>query len=178
VTTAEPSGVSVICSDERAIDRSELPLDLDRWARLAEQVLAAEQVTGELTLTFIDEVDMAELNAEHMGKQGPTDVLSFPLDDPGGGDDRNGNDPQVGVPTLLGDVVISPAVAARQFAEHAGTFDDEIALLVVHGVLHVLGHDHAEPDDATVMRASEIEHLTAHHWHGPAPVGFRQTHDL
>jgi probable rRNA maturation factor len=178
VTTAEPSAVSVICSDERVMDRSDVVLDLDRWARLAEQVLVSEQVAGELTLTFIDDVDMAELNAEHMGKLGSTDVLSFPLDDAGDGDDPDDNDRQAGVPTLLGDIVISPAVAARQFAEHAGTFDDEIALLVVHGVLHVLGHDHAEPDDATVMRASEIEHLTAHHWHGPAPVGFRQTHDL
>ncbi len=82
------------------------------------------------------------------------------------------------MPTLLGDVVISPAVAARQFADHAGTFDDEIALLVVHGILHVLGHDHAEPEDAAVMRSREMDAaLRAHHWHGPAPVGFRQTHD-
>ena len=81
------------------------------------------------------------------------------------------------MPTLLGDIVISPAVADAQFAEHAGTFDDEIALLVVHGILHVLGHDHAEADEAEVMRARELEHLTALHWHGPAPVGFRQTHD-
>ncbi len=101
-----------------------------------------------------------------MGKVGPTDVLSFPMDD----------DPLDGVPTLLGDVVISPAVAAEQFAEHAGTIDDELALLVVHGVLHVLGHDHAEPAEAAVMRACELDLLERFHWCGPAPTGFRQTH--
>jgi probable rRNA maturation factor len=74
-------------------------------------------------------------------------------------------------------VVISPAVAAGQFAEHAGTFDDEIALLVVHGVLHVLGFDHAEADEAAVMRRRELELLEAHCWGGSAPVGFRQVHD-
>ncbi len=103
-----------------------------------------------------------------MGKDGPTDVLSFPLDD---------GDPVPGVPALLGDVVICPDVALAQYAEHAGTFDDEIALLVVHGILHVLGHDHAEPDEAEIMRARELELLTALHWHGPPPAGFRQTHD-
>ena len=82
------------------------------------------------------------------------------------------------MPTLLGDIVISPdGRALAQFADHAGTFDDEIALLVVHGILHVLGHDHAEPDEAEVMRARELELLAALHWHGPAPAGFRQTHD-
>ncbi len=162
--------VSVVCTDERPADRSDLPIDVARWAGLAEQVLMAEGVAGELTLTFIDEADMAELNAEHMGKDGPTDVLSFPLDD-------DGDEPMPGVPTLLGDIVISPTVAARQFADHAGTFDDEIALLVVHGILHVLGHDHAEHGEAETMRWRELEHLTALHWRGPAPVGFRQTHD-
>jgi probable rRNA maturation factor len=162
--------VSVVCTDERAEDHDDLPVDVARWALLAEGVLVAENVDGELTLTFIDEADMADLNAEHMGKDGPTDVLSFPLDD-------DGDDSIPGVPTLLGDIVISPAVAARQCADHAGTFDDEIALLVVHGILHILGHDHAESDEAAVMRSRELDHLTALHWRAPAPAGFRQTHD-
>jgi len=166
--------VSVICADERTTGFDTLPLDVDRWERLAERVLVAEGVEGELTLTFIDEADIAELNAEHMGKSGPTDVLSFPLDDHEHGGDA---EPPPGVPTLLGDIVISPAVADAQYADHAGTFDDEIALLVVHGILHILGHDHADAAEAEVMRASELHHLTALHWHAPAPVGFRQTHD-
>jgi probable rRNA maturation factor len=161
--------VSVVCTDERVEEPRDLPVDVERWARLAEQVLTAERVAGELTLTFIDEADIAELNAEHMGKDGPTDVLSFPLDD-------DGDEANPGVPTLLGDIVISPVVAARQCADHAGTFDDEIALLVVHGILHVLGHDHAEPDEAETMRSRELDHLSALHWRGPAPAGFRLTH--
>jgi probable rRNA maturation factor len=142
-------------------------VDVERWERLARHVLADGDAVGELTLSFVDRSDIAELNADHMGKDGPTDVLSFPMDD----------EPVAGVPTLLGDVVISPAVAAEQFAEHAGTLDDELALLVVHGVLHVLGHDHAEPDEAEVMRERELDLLERFHWHGPPPPRFRQTHE-
>ena len=80
------------------------------------------------------------------------------------------------MPTLLGDVVISPAVAAGQYADHAGTIDDELALLVVHGILHVLGHDHAEPDETAVMRSRELDLLERFHWRDQAPAGFRQTH--
>ena len=163
------TAASVVCSDERTGGIETLPIDIDRWQALAMAVLAAEGTSGELTVTFVDEVDIADLNAEHMGKDGPTDVLSFPLDD-----DTDGLD---GIPALLGDIVVCPSVAERQFAEHAGTLDDELALLVVHGILHVLGHDHAEPEDAARMRRRELEHLTALHWHGPAPAGFRQTHD-
>jgi len=157
--------VTVVVGDEREVDVA--PIDLDRWGGLAGAVLAAAGADGELTLTFVDDDEIAALNAEHMGKAGPTDVLAFPLDD----------EPTPGVPTLLGDVVVCPGVAAGQFAEHAGTFDDEIALLVVHGILHVLGHDHAEPDEAEVMRQRELELLEAHHWGAPAPAGFRQSQD-
>jgi probable rRNA maturation factor len=162
------SPASVVCADERSDGVHAPPVDVDRWGALAEAVLDAQGASGELTVTFVDVADIAELNAEHMGKDGPTDVLSFPLDD---------GDPVPGVPELLGDVVICPDVALAQCADHAGTFDDEIALLVVHGILHVLGHDHAEPDEAEVMRACELDLLTAWHWHGPPPAGFRQTHD-
>jgi probable rRNA maturation factor len=160
--------VTVVGADERSSDDSPTAnLDLDRWRRLAGDALMAEAAVGELTLTFIDSSEIAALNGEYMSKVGPTDVLSFPMHD----------DPTPGVPTLLGDVVISPAVAAGQFAEHAGTFDDEIALLVVHGVLHVLGYDHDEADEAAAMRRRELELLEAHYWEGPAPAGFRQVHD-
>ena len=74
----------------------------------------------------------------------------------------------------MGDVVICPSVAARQAPTHAGTLDDELALLVVHGILHVLGHDHAEPEETKVMRKRELELLEQLHWGGPAPAGFRQ----
>lgn len=165
--SAEPT---VIVEDARTdTDSAGLDIDIARWQALATAALRTEQAGGELTLTFIDRDEIAELNAEHMGKDGPTDVLSFPLDDE--------PMPGIDVPVLLGDVVISPAVAAEQFASHAGTLDDELALLVVHGVLHILGHDHAEPDERALMRERELALLTLHHWGTDAPAGFRQHHD-
>jgi len=163
--TAPPAelAVTIVAADEQ----SDVPIDADHWAALARSVLAAEGRSGELTLTFVDRAEIAELNLEHMGVDGPTDVLSFPLDaDPS-------DAPAPGVPVLLGDVVICPAVAAEAAPEHAGTLDDELALLVVHGILHVVGHDHAEPDETARMRSRELELLTDLHWHGPPPAGFR-----
>lgn len=172
----------VFCADEQ----TDLAIDLSRWQTLAEAVLRDEGVRGlaELSLLFVTEPEMAELNELHMGKQGPTDVLAFPIDaaeadyvlhadPPSRGPDRSPPDPG-DMPLLLGDVVLCPAVAARQAPEHAGTVDDELALLVVHGVLHVLGHDHDEPAARDAMRARELALLQAHHWGGPAPEGFRQ----
>lgn len=162
------SAPTVVVADERSDDDSpDVVVDAERWRRLAIDVLADSGAVGELTLSFVDSDDIAELNAEHMDKHGPTDVLSFPMDD----------EPLAGVPMLLGDVVISPAVAAGQFAEHAGSLDDELALLVVHGILHVLGHDHAAPGEAALMRARELDLLERFHWRGVAPSGFSQIHD-
>lgn len=81
------------------------------------------------------------------------------------------------VPTLLGDVLVCPVVAERQFPLHAGTFDDELALLVVHGILHILGFDHDDEETTVVMRDHEMAILKNHHWHGSAPSQFRQDHD-
>ena len=135
---------------------------------------SAEGVRGlaELAVLFVSEREMAELNDSYMGKPGPTDVLAFPIDaaeaeivqhgqPPSRGPDRAPPDP-ADMPLLLGDVVICPAVAARQAPEHAGTLDDELALLVVHGVLHVLGHDHADEAERLAMQARERELLEQH----------------
>jgi probable rRNA maturation factor len=156
--------VTVVVSDEQ----SDVAVDADRWADLARAVLRSEGCAGELTLTFVDRDEIAALNGEHMGKDGPTDVLSFPLDSV---DDAADAMPG---PVLLGDVVVCPAVASDAAPTHAGTLDDELALLVVHGILHVLGHDHAEPDETRVMHDRERALLEQHHWHGPAPVAFTQ----
>ena len=115
---------------------------------------------------------MADLNKRFMGADGPTDVLAFPLDDPidagrwpdSGSTGPDREPPEVAeLPMLLGDVVVCPAVAARQAPEHAGSYDDELALLVVHGVLHVLGMDHADPEEAAAMQARERELLDRYH---------------
>lgn len=166
-----PQGVSVGATPVVIVDdaQDEVPVDAPRWAGLAEAVLNAHGQVGELTLTFVDRDEITALKVEHFGDPGehPTDVLAFPLD-------VGGPDP-VG-PVLLGDVVVCPSVAEEQCADHAGTLDDELALLVVHGVLHVLGFDHDDDTATERMRAVERELLERHHWGGPAPAGFRQGH--
>ena len=175
----EPSGaqpdVVVVASVEPSpelADEDGQPFDASPWALLAEAVLRAEGVPGpgELALAFVGEAAMAELNEEWMGETGPTDVLSFPLDpfpldplplDPFPLDVDEGEVP--GVPRLLGDVVVCPPVARRYAEAHGRPVGDELALLVVHGVLHVLGHDHAEGDEEAAMQAREDLHLREHH---------------
>ena len=164
----EPSSTSGVATVVVSDEQTDVAIDPDRWADLASAVLQTEGRTGELTLTFVDRDEIAALNAEHMGKDGPTDVLSFPLDS---FDDAAGAMPG---PVLLGDVVVCPAVAREAAPTHAGTVDDELALLVVHGILHVLGHDHFEPEETRVMRDRERVLLEQLHWHGPAPATFSQ----
>lgn len=156
-------------------------IDVAHWVTLAESVLEAQGVpaSAELSLLFVDETAMAELNELHMGSDGPTDVLAFPLEDEGleagrwpdngtTGPDRPGPAPD-DMPILLGDVVVCPSVAARQAAEHGGTPHhagrpvDELALLIVHGILHILGMDHAEKNETEAMQARERELLARFH---------------
>lgn len=95
----------------------------------------------EVSIQFIDEEQMSALHVEWMDLEGPTDVMSFPMDElrPGA---------QVG---MLGDIVICPAVAARQGAENGHSQADEIQLLTVHGVLHLAGFDHGTPEEKQEM---------------------------
>ncbi len=155
-------------------EQTEHPVDLPRWIALATKALHDSGVRGEaeMSLMFVDEAVMAELNKRYMDADGPTDVLAFPIDDPidgGRWPDSGSTGPdreplEIGeLPMLLGDVVVCPAVAARQAPDHAGSYDDELALLVVHGVLHVLGMDHAEDDERTAMQARERELLDRYH---------------
>ena len=166
---AEEGHLEVFVADEQDAQ----PVEVARWEALARHVLEAEGVVGEaeLALLFVDETTMAELNGTFMGQTGPTDVLAFPIDDddvvigrsPDGSTTGPDREPSNEVPLLLGDVVVCPAVAARNAPSHAGTYVDEIALLVVHGILHVLGHDHAEPEETTVMQARERDLLDRFH---------------
>jgi probable rRNA maturation factor len=172
--------IEVFVADEQR-DR---PVDTLRWVRLAESVLEEEGVRGdaELSMLFVDEQAIADLNKRFLGKDGPTDVLAFPIDEEpvegGRSPDSGGTGPgfasePTDLPTLLGDVVICPSVAGRNAPEHAGTYDDEIALLVVHGVLHLLGMDHEDDEEAEAMEQRERELLAKFHSPGPdaAPPG-------
>jgi probable rRNA maturation factor len=156
--------VEVFVADEQA----EIEVDALRWVRLAQMVLEEQGVRGdaELSMLFVDEKSMSDLNERFLGREGPTDVLAFPMDDEliesGRQPDQGGRGPgspaePSDAPILVGDVVICPKVAQRQAAEHLVSFDDEMALLVVHGVLHLLGFDHEEDDEAELMEARERE---------------------
>lgn len=143
------------------LNETSAEIDADRWAGLVRRVLEREGVEGpaETAVMFVDDETMAELNVEHMGGSGPTDVLSFPIDD--GADD--GVPTIVGQARLVGDIVVCPSVAAANAPEHAGDLDAEIALLLIHGSLHLLGHDHAEPDERDAMWDAE-RRLVAELW--------------
>ncbi len=158
-----------------ANEQSDRPVDLARWVALAERVLADRGISdgAELSLMFVDEPAIASLNERFLGRKGPTDVLSFPIEDeligPGQVPDQEASGPGRGpieledMPLLIGDVVICPELAWRQAPEHAGSYDDELALLLVHGILHLLGLDHEDEAEASVMEALEQQLLAAHY---------------
>jgi probable rRNA maturation factor len=162
--------IEVFVADEQ----SDQPVDPARWGALAEAVLRSEGVRGEaeLSVLFVDESAIAALNGRFLGHEGSTDVLSFPIEDDPVGSGRNpdsgGSGPgwlppdEDAAPTLLGDVVICPEVAHRQAPQHAGSYEDELALLLVHGILHLLGMDHEEEDEAVEMERREQELLDRH----------------
>ncbi len=110
---------------------------------------------AELCVTAVDEDTIAELNVKWMEKEGPTDVLAFPMDElrPG----LVTEEPEEGV---LGDLVLCPAVAARQAKDAGHSTRDEVALLTVHGILHLLGYDHAEPEEHAEMFGLQDRLLT------------------
>ena len=136
------------------LNESGLDLDVRRLSRLARFVMDEMRVhpQAELCIKAVDEDTIAELNAKWMEKEGPTDVLAFPMDElrPG----KVNEEPEEGV---LGDLVLCPAVAIRQADDAVArgqvgyTATDELEMLTVHGILHLLGYDHAEPDEHAEM---------------------------
>ncbi|MCD9153460.1 rRNA maturation RNase YbeY [Aeromicrobium duanguangcaii] len=101
----------------------------------------------EMTLRLVDTDTIAVLNEQWMGKKGPTDVLSFPMDELTPGDD----DEDRGEAGYLGDIALCPQIAEQQAPAAGHERDDEMALLTVHGMLHLLGYDHAEPEEHAEM---------------------------
>jgi probable rRNA maturation factor len=155
-----------------ADEQHDVGVALDQMVALTRKVLEAEGVRGgaEVSLLFVDEPTIAELNERFRGVVGPTDVLSFPLADdevgsgrsPDAGGTGPGDPLEELPPDLLGDVVVCPSVAASNAARDDVSVDDELALLVVHGTLHLLGWDHEEAIAATKMEARERELLLEH----------------
>ena len=101
---------------------------------------------ADLSVLLVDEPAMAELHVRWMDEEGPTDVMSFPQDEL-----RPAREGELTAPGLLGDVVLCPTVAQRQARAAGHSTQEEILLLTTHGILHLLGYDHAEPDEEKEM---------------------------
>lgn len=142
------AGIRVEASDDQDLE----PVDLHRWATLLAEGLAAEGVAApaEAGLVFVDEEAIAQLKVDHLdGDGGPTDVLAFPIDDTDVDASAGGR--------MVGDVVICPTYVRTVTAPV--DLDAEVALLVVHGLLHLVGHDHVTPGETHAMQAREQELL-------------------
>lgn len=158
-------------------EQNDVDVDVTTYVALARLVLARENVmlASEMSLIFCDEEEISALNKSYMDKDGPTDVLSFPIDDDlvgaGRNPDNGGRGPGTpseadNIPAIIGDVYICPKVANAQCGENNKTYDQEMRLLVVHGTLHLLGYDHMEDAERAQMQErenailAEFEHIT------------------
>ena len=130
------------------LNETEFALDELELVALARYVLGEMKVhpQADLCLRLVDEAAMETLHVQWMDLPGPTDVMSFPMDElrPGSGDD----DLEEGV---LGDIVLCPSVAQKQAADAGHATEEELLLLTTHGILHLLGYDHAEPEEEREM---------------------------
>jgi probable rRNA maturation factor len=172
--------MSVFLANEQA----DHPVDEPALARLARLVMDAEGVEeSEVSLLLVNRAVMTDLNGRYMGEDGPTDVLAFPIDGPSpasgppegpvgprgfasdrlAGDEDDdldlADDEDDDAPWLLGDVVLCPAYAAEQARQAGQSLAAELELLTVHGILHLCGFDHAEPQEEQAMRTRTDELL-------------------
>ena len=158
-------------------NESGVPVQEAELAALARHVLDELRVhpLAELSVLIVDTEAMADLHQRWLNEPGPTDVLAFPMDElrlppPGG----SSSEPAEGAgPALLGDVVLCPQVAAEQAVKAGHQLADELDLLCTHGILHLLGYDHAEPDEHATMFGLQDKLLAS--WRsaraGPAEPG-------
>ena len=165
-----------------ANEQSDRPVDAHRLAEFAREILLAEGIKreAELSVIFVDETTITAHNRQFLAHEGPTDVLSFPIEDEpvlsGRMPDNGGTGPgshtrEEEMPLLLGDIIICPEVAFRNAPEHAGTYEEELALLLVHGILHLLGMDHEIVAEAEKMESREQELLDRYFRNLPVPNG-------
>jgi probable rRNA maturation factor len=154
--------VSIEVANESGIEVDEPAL-----AALARYVLDALRIhpLAELSVVLVDTATMADLHQRWLGEPGPTDVLSFPMDElrppPPGSDRADRADEPGTVPWLLGDVVLCPEVAAGQARAARHPVEDELEMLCTHGILHLLGFDHADPEEHATMFGLQDRLLTA-----------------
>jgi probable rRNA maturation factor len=144
--------VAIFLADEQDVE-----VDADDLLALAGHVVEQQRVPPdmELSLLLVDRDTMAALNEAHLGKAGPTDVLAFPIDEPG--------EVPADAPAILGDVVLCPVVAHEQAPRFDRTPRQELRLLTVHGILHLLGMDHADPAEEREMFALTDRLLASFH---------------
>jgi probable rRNA maturation factor len=142
---------------------NESGVDVDVFAleRLARHVLSEMGVHPlvELSIRLVDVAAMTAYHERYMNEPGPTDVLAFPMDELH--DQRDDVADEDAPPTLLGDVVLCPAVAEAQAQQAGHSVEDELHLLCTHGVLHLLGYDHAEPGEEQEMFATQSRMLSS-----------------
>ena len=139
--------------------RAEEVLEIVDFEGLARFAIESEgkPATSEVSISFVDDERMQELNCEFRGLDRPTDVLSFECDNLDDGFVVPSGDE---APYELGDIVIAPDVAERQAPEYGLTFADELSLLTVHGILHLCGHDHMNEEEAQEMEGRETAILS------------------
>jgi probable rRNA maturation factor len=136
-------------------DEQSEEVDLAGIRSLAELVVSSEGYPGdaEVTLLLVSDDEMAAYNKRFLDREGPTDVLAFPVEDlkPGVVPERESNEP----PLLLGDIIVAPSYIRGQSADFGVGFDHEMSLMVVHGLLHLLGYDHQNDGEAELMEGRE-----------------------
>ena len=147
-------------------NESGMAADEDALRELAQYVIGQMEThpLADLSMLLVDEAHMTNLHEKWMDEPGPTDVLSFPMDElrphsmagPNRSRGRESDEPE---PVLLGDVVLCPQVAAVQAKQHGQSTQAELELLTVHGVLHLLGYDHADPEEEAEMFGLQNELL-------------------
>ena len=139
------------------VNHQDEPVETTVLHDLAQLVLETEQLpdSTEVGILLVNDHDMAGFNRRFLGKAGATDVLALPLVTPGTDHRTEANQTGSDMPYGLGDVIIAPDYVRRQAAEQGVTYQEEMALMVVHGLLHLIGYDHQTPAEAEGMESKE-----------------------